>query len=127
MPEEKDIRHKLILADGTVLNNCECGYSNKTLWCFLKDIPFSEAFQYFSGPEKFNTVIFVMAYGDITTKITYSGMEEITAVQQSEYTVDVRLEGTHIEVNREQIFGRVIDNDDDEFAQVSGLTDEGGE
>lgn len=98
-----DIR-RLILADGTVLENCECGYSSRNLWCFLKDIPFGEAFQYFSSPEKFSTVIFEMTFGDITDRITYSGFQEITAVQQSENSVDVRLEGYKIDIKKERIF-----------------------
>lgn len=95
---------RLILKDGTILKNCECGYSSRSLWCFLKDIPFGQAFQYFSGPEKFETVVFEIINGDITDRITYSGFEAITAVQQSEFTVDVRLEGFEIEIKEERIF-----------------------
>ena len=104
MPNDIIDIKRLILADGTVLENCECGYSNRNLWCFLSGIPFSEAFQYFSGPEKFNTVIFEMTFGSITDRITYKGLEHITAVQQSEHTVDVRLEGYKIDIERERIF-----------------------
>ena len=105
MPEEEMIEKKLILADGTVLNNCECGYSNRNLWCFLTGIPFGEAFQYFSSPEKYKSVTFVMKFGDITDSITYSGFEQITAVQQSEFTVDVRLEGYKIDITRDKKIG----------------------
>lgn len=115
MSEEIIEIKKLILADGTVLENCECGYSNRSLWCFLKGIPFGEAFQYFSSPEKFKTVIFEMTFGRITDRITYSGFEEITAVQQSEETVDVRLEGYKITVEKERIF-----EDQSENQSVSG-------
>ena len=111
MPDENDIQYKLILADGTVLNNCECGYSNRTLWCFLKGIPFGEAFQYFSGPEKFNTVTFVMHFGDIINKIKYSGFEQITSVQQNEFTVDVRLEGYKIDIEKTREFGKEEQNE----------------
>lgn len=113
MPEEKDIEKKLILADGTVLENCECGYSNRNLWCFLTGIPFSEAFQYFSGPEKFKKVTFVMRFGNIIDTIEYSGFEQITAVQQSEFTVDVRLEGYKIDINRSKHFATEVSSNDE--------------
>ena len=95
---------RLILADGTVLKNCECGCSARDLWCFLKDIPFGEAFQYFSDPEKFQTVIFEMQCGGIIDRITYSGLEHIMAVQQNTSTVDVRLEGYNIIINKERVY-----------------------
>lgn len=103
MPEQKSSK-RLILKDGTILDNCECGYSSKNLWCFLSGIPFGQAFQYFSGPDKFETVTFEMTFGDITDIIEYSGFEQITAVQQSEFTVDVRLEGTHINIKESRKF-----------------------
>lgn len=100
MPEEKDIIKELILADGTVLKDCECGYSNRNLWCFLKGVSFGEAFQYFSGPEKFRKITFRMQIGNITDIIEYIGFEQVTAVQQSEFTVDVRLEGYKIDIQK---------------------------
>ena len=103
MPEDIVDSKRLILADGTVLEDCDCGYSNKNLWCFLKNIPFGEAFQYFSDPKKFNTVIFEMTVGDLTDRITYSGLERVTAIQQNEFTVDVRLEGYIISIQKERI------------------------
>jgi hypothetical protein len=106
MPDE-GFKKRLILADGTVLEDCDCGYSNKSLWCFLKGIPFGEAFQYFSSPTKFQTVIFELEYMDFIDRFEYSGFEEITSVVQSENTVDVRLEGYKIETNK----SRIIKND----------------
>lgn len=102
MPEEIVDSKRLVLADGTVLEDCECGYFNKTLWCSLKNIPFHEAFQYFSDVSKFNTVIFEMTVGDLTDRIIYRGLERITAVQQNEFTVDVRLEGYSIQMERQR-------------------------
>lgn len=95
---------RLILKDGTILDNCECGYSNRSLWCYLRGIPFGEAFQYFSGPDKFETIIFDIIFGNTIDRITYSGFEQITAVQQSEFTVDVRLEGYKIDIKEERIY-----------------------
>ena len=104
MPDEFIEVKRLILADGTILDDCECGYSSKNLWCFLKGIPFGEVFGYFSEPRKYETVIFEMTFGDITDRITYSGLEHITAVQQGDETVDVRLEGYNVTVKKERIF-----------------------
>ena len=104
MPDEENFKTRLILADGTVLEDCECGYASRSLWCFLKGVPFSEAFQYFSGPEKFNTVTFEMVMGDITDQIIYTGLEHILAVQQNDRTVDVRLEGYNVNIEKKRIF-----------------------
>ena len=111
MPEEENIEKKLILADGKVLNDCECGYSNRNLWCFLKGIPFGEAFQYFSSPDKFKTITFVIQFGDIIDKIKYTGFEQVTAVQQSEFTVDVRLEGYKIDIEKTREFPQQPENE----------------
>lgn len=102
MPDE-GFKKRLILTDGTVLEDCDCGYSNKTLWCFLKGILFGEAFQYFSSPKKFQTVIFELEYMDFIDHFEYSGFEAITSVVQSENTVDVCLEGYKIETTRTRI------------------------
>ena len=96
-------KKRLILADGTVLENCECGYSSKTLWCFLAGISFGETFQYFSSPEKYHKIIFELEYEGFIDKITYTGLDQITAVQQSEFTVDVRLEGYHIDIEKTRV------------------------
>lgn len=95
---------RLILKDGTILDDCDCGYSNRTLVCFLNGVSFGEAFQYFSGPEKFETIIFDIIFGTMIDRTTYSGFEQITSVQQSETTVDVRLDGYKIDIKEERIY-----------------------
>lgn len=108
MPEDKDINRWLVMGDGTVLENCECGYSNKNLWCFLTGIPFGEAFQYFSTPEKISKVLLIMKFGSVIVYTRYSGFEEVTEVRQNDEHVDVRLQGYRITVEKE----RVIAEDD---------------
>ncbi len=103
MPEET-YKRRLILADGTVLEDCECGYDSKSLWCFLKGISFSEAFQIFSGPDKFNKIIFELDYDTIIDRIIYTGIEQITSVVQRDDKVNVRLEGNHIESEQTREF-----------------------
>ena len=97
---------ELILADGTVLENCECGYSDKNLWCFLdnKVVSFAGAFQHFSDPEKFGTVIFQLVYQDYIDQTIYSEIEDIISIQKSENTIDVRLTGSHITIDQKRIF-----------------------
>lgn len=92
------------LVDGSVLNNCRCGYSENDLWCFLEDISFAEAFQYFSSPEKFSTVIFDMINDNVTNRVTYTGLTRIVNITQRTSTlIDVELDGPHVEVKTEQI------------------------
>lgn len=105
MPEE-GYKKRLILADGTVLENCDCGYTNRSLWCFLKGISFGEAFQYFSSPDKFQSVTLELEYMDFTDQIKYSGFEAITSIVQSENTVDVRVEGYKIDIEKTRIIHR---------------------
>ena len=102
MPEE-GFKKRLILADGTILENCDCGFSNKSLWCFLSGVSFGEAFQYFSSPEKFKTVILQLEFMDFIDQTTYTGLQELVAIVQSENTVDVHLDGYKVEADKKRI------------------------
>lgn len=102
MPDE-GLKKRLILADGTVLENCDCGYSNRSLWCFLTGVSFGEAFQYFSSPEKLKTVILQLEFMDFIDQTTYSGLQELVAIVQSEKTVDVHIEGYKITEEKKRI------------------------
>ena len=103
---EDNVEVRLILADGTVLNNCECGYYDNTLWCFLKDISFSDAFMYFENEDKYNTVIFDMGFQDaFYDRITYSGFTEVVAIQKDpDNKISVRLIGPEIKIEEERIY-----------------------
>ena len=101
MPE-KTI-NRLILSDGRVLDNCECGYYNKTLWCYLKGYSFNDAFQFFSDPENFKTIIFEYGTESYRRQITYNGLISLIAIEKREFTVDVRLEGTDISIEDKTI------------------------
>ena len=96
--------YRLILADGTILKDCECGYYDKSLWCFLKNITFAEAFQHFSSPNKFGTIIFDIVYKNgVIERFKYSGFDQIISVVQKEFTVDVRIQGANIEIEESKI------------------------
>ncbi len=77
---DNELRVRLILKNGTRLENCRCGYYDKSLWCFLTDISFFDAFRYFSSPEAFETVIFEMEDDYRIDRLIYSNIEEITSV-----------------------------------------------
>ena len=101
---------RLILANGAILENCECGYYDKTVGCFLKGISFGEAFQYFSDSEKYRSVKFDIEYEQYIDRIEYSGMEVIESIIQRESSVDVMLAGTNITLTKSRI---PKDSDDD--------------
>jgi hypothetical protein len=103
---EPNVDVRLILADGTVLNNCECGYTSNSIWCFLRGISFSDAFAHFSDIDKFNMITFDLGFSDdFYDRITYTGFEELQAIQKNDYdSVDVRLSGKEIKIEKERIF-----------------------
>lgn len=110
---DNELRYRLILKDGTILDDCRCGYSDRSLWCFLRNISFYEAFRYFSSPEVFETVVFEMEDDYFIDRFTYSGIENIVSVIQREDEVNVRLEGYQIEKVSEHI---VKESDEDHAA-----------
>ena len=89
----------IVLADGTILEGSECGYANHTLWCMLKSMSFAEAFTVFSDTAKTNRIQYIL----LNKKYTYIGFTELTMIQQSEFTVDVRLVGENTEIIEEDI------------------------
>ncbi len=102
MPEPMFVQ-RLILADGSILENCGCGYYEKTLGCFLNDFTFGEAFQHFSDPSKFETVIFEMEETYFLTRITYSGFETLSSIIQRENRIEVTITGSNISIEEEKI------------------------
>lgn len=70
---------KLTLYDGTDLENCECGLSsNGTLWCYLKNMTFSQAFSLFSDAEKTAKIDFT--YGEMVD--SHEGYTTMIAIIQ---------------------------------------------
>lgn len=101
--EEASFSTRLILSDGSVLENCDCGYYNKTLGCFLRGMQFSDVFQYFSSPEKYKDVTFDMEEEYFITRIKYSGFSRIVSMVQEEDKVVVNIEGDDITIERTKI------------------------
>lgn len=95
---------KLILVDGTELDECSCGFDGQySLWCYLKGISFGEAFQHFSDPENFKTVIYEIDNVNVIHKLTYTGMTELSAIQKERDIVSVRLKGFNIQETEERL------------------------
>ncbi len=88
---------KLILNDGTELEESQCGYAEHRLWCYIKGLTLAEAFAVFSDPEKTQTIRF--QYGSVTD--TYIGFTEIDLIRKSELTVDVRLTGGTMQIEED--------------------------
>ena len=90
MPEENVIR-RLVLADGTVLDECECGYADRQLWCYLRNLTFNQAFQLFSDSEKTCEIIFEYGLETALTRETYSDFTYIVSINRRELTIDICL------------------------------------
>ena len=81
------IEKTIILGDGTVLESSFCGFSDRSLWCWITGKTMMECMKIFSDPIKTETITsyyFVKGY-------IYRGFTELLLVQKSENTVDVRL------------------------------------
>lgn len=83
---------RLVLADGQILEGSSCGYSEKHVWCFLKDMTIGDAFRAFSNPEKTSEIHHF--YG--TMEEIYYGFNEVTSVIKRELTTDIKLEGGNV-------------------------------
>ena len=77
----------ITLGDGTVLENSYCGYSERSLWCWISGKSLIECARLFSDPYK-TSVITSYYFGN---GVIYRGFTELLLVQNSENTVDVRL------------------------------------
>ena len=103
MPGIDDSFRRLVLNDGTVLDKSECGYSDKKLWCYLKDLTFAEAFQVFSDPEKIKTIKFEYGIQTLYTRITYTGFSDIDVIMKHEWSIDICLTGDNITITQEEV------------------------
>lgn len=84
----------IVLADGTVLEDSECGYADYTLWCYVKGKTISEVFELFIDPKKTSHI----SYVHNGNHDDYEGFTKLNLIKQSEFTVDVRMvkENTNI-------------------------------
>lgn len=62
--QEQKIGQRLILKDGTTIEDGTCGYADGHLWCWLPGFTMQEAAQIFFDPEKTGRITF--EYGEFT-------------------------------------------------------------
>lgn len=79
----------IILADGTILENCGCGYANGSLWLWFEDKSMKECFDLFIDPKITKKI--EMYY--VTEKITYVGFTSMLLIrhQESDDRIEVRM------------------------------------
>lgn len=78
MPEQKT-GQRIILKDGTTLENGRCGYAEGFLWCWVR-MTIQQAAELFFDPEKTGTIIF--EYGEMQDE--YEGFTSCTRIMQGE-------------------------------------------
>ena len=61
---EQKTGQRLILMDGTVIENGNCGYSAGSLWCWVHGFTMPEAAQIFFDPSKTGKIVY--EYGQMT-------------------------------------------------------------
>jgi len=89
---ENTVRDFILLANDTVLENARCGYSDRSLWCWIPDKKMVDMFELFSDPENLKTIQCKF----LTTRTLYKGFTELLAIQKVEdnlgkYRIEVRL------------------------------------
>lgn len=71
---EQKTGQRLILMDGTTIEDGSCGYSTGCLWCWVHGYTMTEAAQIFFDPSKTGRIIF--EYGEMSD--TYEGFTNCT-------------------------------------------------
>jgi hypothetical protein len=67
---------RLILSDGTVLENGECGYADGRLWCWVSGMTMAEAAEMFFDPGRTDHIVF--EYGEMSDE--YDGFTTCTGI-----------------------------------------------
>lgn len=106
-----EVINRITLNDGTELDGCQCGYSEKVLWCFLSNVSFGQAYELFHDLTKSNKIIFDIIDDYQIVRTTYSGLERLTNICQREFTIDLSLEGSNITIEKE-VISREVDSED---------------
>lgn len=70
--------NSLKMADGTIFENSDCGYSKDTLWCWIHDVSMTQCFSVFSDAEKTKDI--TVRYH--TSEIEYKGFTELTIIKK---------------------------------------------
>lgn len=71
---------RLILNDGTILENCEAGLTPTSLWLYLKGVPIQEATFTFYDDSKTAKIVF--QYGEMQD--VYEGYTDCSIIKENE-------------------------------------------
>lgn len=74
------VGRRLILNDGTALENAEAGYAEQVLWCYIPGLSVVQVFPLFSDAQKTQKITF--EYGEMSD--VYEGFTVISAIIQGE-------------------------------------------
>lgn len=115
---------RLIMNDGTILPEGSAGYSDHRAWFWVKGLTMAEAFAMFNDPSK--TRVIKHQYG--TREVVYTGFTTMNLIKQSEFTVDIRMEGENTSVDTHDIPEEEgPENELDDTSSGSGEETESGE
>lgn len=78
---------RLILNDGTELENGEAGYSDNTLWCYVPGISMQQAAALFFDQEKTAKIVF--QYGEMQN--VYEGYTDPAIIMQADNQIKIAL------------------------------------
>lgn len=78
---------RLIMNDGTVWDESECGYADGFLWLFLHDVETEEAETVVRNPEATKKIIF--EYGEMQDE--YTGFSNVQIIRDEAYGCSVCL------------------------------------
>lgn len=84
---EPTMGRRLILNDGTVLENAQAGYASGVLWCYVPGITMQQAAALFFDPAKTQKIIF--QYGEMED--TWEGFTVPVAMLQDEFQISISL------------------------------------
>lgn len=86
------VYNSLVLADGTVLEGSSCGFSDKTLWCWVSGRSMADCFSIFTDSEKTKEIT-VLYY---TSGVHYKGFTDMQIIRKDmddkgNETINIRL------------------------------------
>ena len=82
-------RPHLILADGTLLADSDCGYAEHELHCWVRHFEMAEVFAMFTDPEKTKLIRFCY----LGHETLYRDFINMFLIRKMEDCIDVRLSG----------------------------------
>ena len=89
--------YALILANGVRLDDCQAGFADGNLWCWLHGCTFGKAYELFSVPENIAEITFV--YGHL--KAVFRGADTIKAIMTNRDGIQVMVTGADMTMEKD--------------------------